>query len=195
MFSRTLSALRWCVTASPRRLVIALGGLVVAAAVAVASGANFNSTSANPGSLITAGSVVVTDSRPGNMILSASPMKPGSTTTGTVDISNGGNVASTFALTKVSLLDTPASPALSGKLTLTVEDLGSPTCTTGCPSPATIYAGALGSMGSIALGTFPASTGHRYKFSVTFPDGGSDGADNAYGGAGTVVDYRWTASQ
>ena len=50
-------------------------------------------------------------------------------------------------------------------------------------------------MGTLTLGTFAAGATHQYKFSVTFPDGGSNGADNAYGGATTTVDYLWTATQ
>jgi hypothetical protein len=59
----------------------------------------------------------------------------------------------------------------------------------------TLYSGALGSMGTLALGTFAAGATHRYTFAVTFPDGGSNGADNAYGGAITTVNYVWTATQ
>jgi hypothetical protein len=50
-------------------------------------------------------------------------------------------------------------------------------------------------MGTLALGTFAAGATHRYTFNVTFPDGGTDGADNAYGGASATVDYLWTATQ
>ena len=50
-------------------------------------------------------------------------------------------------------------------------------------------------MGTVALGTFAAGAKHQYKFSVTFPDGGANGADNAYGGATTTVNYVWTATQ
>ncbi len=185
----------WIVTASPRRLVIALGALIVATAVAVGTGANFNSTSANPTTLITSGSVAVTDSLPGSSILTVGPMKPGATSSATVDIANSGNVPATLALAKANLIDTPTSPAFSAKLTLVLQDLGDPSCATGCPTPITMYSGSLGSMGTVALGTFAAAAAHRYKFSVTFPDGGSGGADNAYGGASTRLDYRWTATQ
>ena len=64
-----------------------------------------------------------------------------------------------------------------------------------CPAAVTIYSGTLGSMGALTLGTFAAGATRQYTFSVTFPDGGSNGADNAYGGAITTVDYVWTATQ
>lgn len=195
MRRRIARAFIWLVTASPRRLVIALGALIVASAVAVGTGANFNSTSANPSTLITSGSVAVTDSLPGTSILTVSPIKPGATSNATVDIANGGNVPATLTLATLNLVDTPASPPFSAKLTLLLQDLGSPSCTPNCPTPVTMYSGSLGSMGTVALGTFPAAAAHRYKFSVTFPDGGPGGADNAYGGSFTRLDYRWTATQ
>ena len=181
--------------ATPRRMVIALGGLVVASAVALGSGANFNASSGNPGSFVSAGTVKVTDSLAGQSILSVSQLKPGGSTSATVNIQNGGTVPAGFTLTKDNLVDTPASPALSSDLTLVVQDLGDPACTTSCPAAVTTYSGTLGSMGALTLGTFAAGAKHQYKFTVTFPNGGSNGADNAYGGASTTVDYLWTATQ
>ena len=49
-----LRSLASLASASPRRLLIALASLLISSAVAVGSGANFNATSANPGTLITA---------------------------------------------------------------------------------------------------------------------------------------------
>jgi spore coat-associated protein N len=181
-------------TATPRRLLIALGGLTIASAVAIGSGANFNATSANPGTIITSGTIVLTDSASGTAILTTGSMKPGSTSTGTVDIKNGGSVPATVTLAKAALTDTPSSPALSGKLALTVQDLGEPSCVSACPTPVTVYSGTLGSMGTIALGSYGASAAHRYKFTLSFPEG-VNGADNSYEGANTKVEYVWTATQ
>jgi spore coat-associated protein N len=176
-------------------MLIAFAGLLISAAVAAGSGANFNSTSANPGTLITTGTIVVTDSHSGQAILNMNAVKPGTTTTGSVDIKNGGSVLASFTLAPINLVNTPASPPLSAKLMLQVQDLGDPACTVSCPAVATVYSGALGSMGSLSLGTFAAGATHRYVFTVTLPDGGPGGADNAYGGAATSVGYLWTATQ
>ncbi len=182
------------VTASPRRLLIGLGGLTIASAVAVGSAANFNATSTNPGTLITAGTVVVSDSVNGKSILTASLMKPGGSSSGTVDIKNGGSVPVALTLAKAGLSDTPASPALSGKLTLQVQDLGDPACTGTCPNAVTIYEGTLGAMGTLALAELPTAATRRYRFTVSFPEGVA-GADNAYQGATSRVDYLWTVTQ
>lgn len=183
------------VAASPRRLLIALGGLVISAAVAAGSGANFASSSASPGNLITTGTIVVTDSAAGQSVLSVSPFKPGGSSTATVTITNGGNVPAQLTVATANLIDTPATPPFSAKLHLQVVDLGDPSCTGSCPGPATVYTGSVGSMATVALGSFAAGGVHQYQFTVTYPDGGPNGADNAYGGASTRVDYRWTATQ
>ncbi|MFZ1997225.1 MAG: hypothetical protein WAU75_24125, partial [Solirubrobacteraceae bacterium] len=142
--------------ASPRRLLVALGALLISSAVAIGSGANFNSSSANPRSLITAGTVTVTDSLAGVSILNLTAMAPGSTRAANVDITNGGDVPAAFTLGQANLANVPASPALSAKLTLQVQDLGAPTCAPACPAAVTVYSGTLGAMGTLTLGTFAA---------------------------------------
>jgi spore coat-associated protein N len=179
--------------ASPRKALGAMGVLLVAAAVAIGSGANFNSTSANPSNVFTAGTLSHSNSKTGAAILTAGNMKPGDTTTGTVDIKNTGSIPGAFTLTKSNLVDTPTTPAFSSKLTLAIDDMGDPTCVSSCPAAINKYTGALGAMGVISMGTFAANEAHRYRYTVTFPDGGANGADNAYKGASTTVQYDWTS--
>lgn len=190
-----LRSLPRLLSASPRKLVIAFGGILISVAVAVGSGANFNSTSANPSTLITSGSIVVTDSQAGQSVLNLNRVAPGATSSGSVSIQNGGNVPASFTLAPVDLVNSPASPPFSSKLTLQIQDLGSPSCVSSCPAPVTVYSGTVGAMGTLTLGTFTAGSTHKYTFTVTFPDGGPNGADNAYGGASTTVNYLWTATQ
>jgi hypothetical protein len=121
-------------------------------------------------------------------------MKPGDTTTGSVDIKNTGDIAGTFTLTKSALVDTPTTPAFSSKLTLVIDDAGDPTCTVSCPATVTKYSGTIAAMGTIAMGSFPAGATHHYTFTVTFPDGGAGGADNAYKSASTSLTYNWTST-
>jgi spore coat-associated protein N len=175
--------------ASPRRVLIAAATALLALAVAVGSGANFNSTTANPSNVFTAGTLTSTNSKDGGFILTATGMRPGDSQAGTVDIKNTGSLSGTFTLAKSALTDAPASPAFSSKLDLLVEDLGD--CTSGCTAtPSTVYTGKVGAMPSQSL-AFAAGAVHRYRFTVSFPNGGSGGADNAYQGASTSVRYDW----
>ena len=177
---------------SPRKLVASMGMLLAATAVAVGSGADFNSTSANPSNVLSAGNLDQSNSKAGAAVLTVSLLKPGATSSGTVDIKNTGDIAGTFTLAKSNLVDTPTSPAFSSKLTLKIEDMGDPACTVSCPDPVEKYSGTVADMGTIALGSFAADEAHQYKFTVTFPNG-TPATDNPYKGASTSVQYDWTS--
>jgi hypothetical protein len=181
--------------ASPRKVLVAMGCLLVAAAVAVGSGANFNSTSANPSNVFTAGTISQSNSKASAAILTASNIVPGNTATGTVDIKNTGSATGTFTLAHTVAVDTPASPGLSKKLTMVVTDLGNPECVSSCPATVTVYTGLMSAMPlTIPLGTYIAGATHRYQFTMSFPDSGLNGADNAYQGASTTVEYNWSST-
>jgi spore coat-associated protein N len=181
--------------ASPRKVLLAFGGLMAAAALAIGSGANFNSTSANASNIFTAGTISHSNSKSNAAILTAANMVPGGTATGTVDIKNTGSANGTFTLTHTTPVDTPASPGLSKKLTLVISDLGDPTCVTSCPAAVVLYTGTMFAMPStVALGSFIPAATHRYQFTVTFPDGGTAGADNAYQAASTTAEYDWSST-
>lgn len=189
-----MSRLKALWSASPRKVLAALFVVLAAAGIAVGSGANFNSASANPSNTFSSGTLSQSNSKANQAILTASNLKPGGSATGTVDITNTGSGSGVFSLTKSTPTDTPASPALSAKLTVVITDQGDPACVSSCPAPSTVYSGTLAGMGAISLGTFTAGQKHRYQFVVTFPDSGTQGGDNAYQGASTSVDYTFTAA-
>src|SRR5215210_6989935 len=166
-----MSRLTAAVKVSPRKSIATLAVLMLAVAVMIGSGANFTSTTANPDNTFTAGNLTHSNSKNGSAILTADKMKPGQSTQGTVDITNTGDIDGVFSLAKSNLVDTPASPAFSGKLDLTVEDCGDPSGS--CSSPVTKYSGKVGAMGTVAVGTYIPNEAHRYRFTVTFPDGGA----------------------
>ena len=177
---------------SPLKIVSALFVLSLAAMMAVASGASFTATSANAGNIITAGTMSHSNSKAGSTILNVTGLKPAQSDSGTVDITNTGDSAGVFTLTKSNVLDGDTANPLSSKLDLLVEDLGPPSAPT---APQQRYAGRVGAMGAIGLGTYTAGEAHRYKFTVTFPDGGVPSGpttgDNAYKGDNVTVDYNW----
>ncbi len=180
---------------SLRRVLIGLASLLIASAVAISSGANFNATSANPGTMITGGKIVVSDSLAGQSVLTVTGLAPAGSATGTVTIQNGGNVPAGFQLSIANVVDTPTTPPFSAKLILSIDDLGDPSCVSNCPAAVNLYSGPLASLGTVPLGSFAAGVAHQYRFKVTFPDSGSGGADNPYGGASTRAEFRWTATQ
>jgi spore coat-associated protein N len=181
--------------ASPRKVLLAFSGLMLAAALAVGSGANFNSTSANPSNVFTAGTISHSNSKTGAAILTVANIVPGGSVVGTVDIKNTGTASGQFTLTPKAPVDTPASPGLSKKLNLTIMDLGDPTCVTSCPAAYQIYTGTVFAIpATIALDRSAVGQTDRYQFTVSFPDGGLNGADNAYQGASTSVEYDWSST-
>ena len=178
--------------ASPNKLIGALFALTLAAMMAVASGASFTSTSANAGNIVTAGVLTHSNSKAPGMILNVAAIKPGESRSGTVDITNTGDVNGVFTLSQDNLLDSDSSNPLSQKLSLVVEDIGTPTT----PAPASLkYTGKLGDLDATAMGTLAGSAARRYRFTVTFPDGGvptgPTSGDNAYKGDSVEVDYLW----
>lgn len=178
---------------SPRKIMAALFAVLAATALAVGSGANFNSTSANPSNVLSAGTMSQSNSKDSAAVLTADKLKPGDATTGTVDIKNTGDVDGTFTLLKSSVVDLPALPAFSKLLTLKVEDLGDPACVSSCPAAQTVYSGNVFDMASLALGTYAPGVTHRYKFTATFPDG-TPANDNTYAGAKTTVGYSFEST-
>lgn len=178
--------------ASPLKLVSALFVLTLAAMMAVASGASFTSTSANAGNIVTAGNLSHSNSKAPGAILSVSGLTPGQAQSGTVDITNTGDVDGVFTVSKSNVLNSDTVNPLSAKLDLLVEDLGNPSAPS---APVTKYSGKLGSMGAVALGTFTSGAAHRYRFTVSFPDGGTPAGptsgDNVYKGDNVTVDYNW----
>src|SRR5436305_7105037 len=112
--------------ASPQKLVGVLFVLLLAATMAVGSGANFNSTSANPGNMITAGTLSHDNSKPGAALLTVTKLRPGQTdSTGTVTLTNTGDVDGVFSLSKTVVSDSLSSTTtpFASKLRLKVEDL------------------------------------------------------------------------
>jgi len=179
---------------SPLKLVSALFVLSLAAMMAVASGASFTSTTANAGNVVTAGNLSHSNSKAPGAILNVSGLTPGDSDSGTVDLTNTGDATGVFTLSRSAVVNSDAGNPLGAKLDLVVEDLGDPAAAVP-PAPVTKYSGKLGPMGAVALGTWAADETHRYKFTVTFPDGGTPGSpttgDNAYKGDSVTVNYNW----
>ncbi len=179
----------WLVLALPVAI------LAIAASAVLGSGAVFTSTSANPANVFTAGNLHHANSKEGAAILTASLMKPGDSVEGTVTIANDGDLAGTFSLTSSLLSDTAGANGgkLSNVLNLKIVDQ---------TTSATIYDGAIKSVGTpepVAAGTYAAGASHTYKFTVSFPEGGTPGSattgDNAYKSSSMSIQFDWNEVQ
>jgi spore coat-associated protein N len=170
--------------ASPQKLVGALFALLLAATMAVGSGANFNSTSANPGNVVTAGNLMHVNGKAGTPVMTVSKIRPGQSQSGTVTISNTGDIDGVFTIAKSVSVDStaPANP-FAAKLNLKVEDT---------TAGSTLYDGALSAMGTLAAGTLAPAETHTYTFTVTFPSG-TPAQDNPFKGAALTAAFDWEA--
>jgi spore coat-associated protein N len=176
--------------ASPRKLAGALFVLMLAAMMAVASGASFTSTSANVGNVVTAGDMTHENTASGvnNTILTVTDLMPGDTKSGFVTLKNTGDAAGALTVKKSALVDSNTALPFSNKLELTVTDI------TG-PSDVEIWSGTLSSMPTLDLDSVAIGAQRDYRFDVHFPDGGkpltATSGDNRYKNASTTVDYNW----
>src|SRR3954471_11216349 len=173
--------------ASPQKMVGVLFALLLAAAMAVGSGANFTTSSSNVVNMVTAGKLSLSNSKSG-AIFTVNPMRPDDAAqTGTVQLANTGDGPGAVTLNLSSLVDTntvnPGS-LLSTKLNLKVDECTDLTCAT---TVATKYNGLVSAFpgAGVNLGTWQssgASQTHYYRFSITWP-GTGNGGDNAFQGA------------
>ena len=120
-------------------------------------------------------------------------MKPGDTATGSVTITNDGDIPGTFTLTTSIMTDAAVAPytgKLSDVLTLTIMD-----------GATQVYSGPIKSVGTITLpgGAWAAGVSHTYDFTVTFPDGGAPAGptlgDNSYKKATISIAVRLDVDQ
>lgn len=185
------AALLWRV--SPARLLAVLFALLVAAAMAVGSGANFTATSANPGNIFTAGALTHVNSKAGAAIFaSGGLMKPGDVRTGLVDIQNTGSVAGTFTLAHAVTAQTAGAGGgqLAPLLDLRIDEVDAANATI---LAANVYTGKLSALGTHAMGSFAAGARRYYRFTITWPNG-TPAVDNPAQSASTTVRFDWEST-
>ena len=131
------------------------------------------------------GSLSISNSKAGSAVLSASNMRPGSRASGSVTITNTGSVRGDFSLSPEALAETPGrgGGVLSAALQLSISDISTPSTAIG------VYAGPLGSMPTLALGSFQPGESRTYLFTTELP---VNAAASLQGGTVTVA-YRWNA--
>jgi spore coat-associated protein N len=183
----------------PKRTLGALTLGLVAAGLAIGSGADFTARTANPSNTFSSGSLSMDNSRDGSAIFSPTNMRPGGDPqTGTIDGS--------FTLSRDQLTSSDSAPAnptpFATKVLVSVVDCGkyfvsngaygpeevTPSC--GDEDDRTVYDGTLANQdAALDLGTFHPGDRHRYRF------GGSldSSAGNEYTGDGSSARYVFDA--
>jgi hypothetical protein len=141
-----------------------LAVLAFTLATVVFSGASFTTGSANPASVFTAGTLLHTNDRAGQITVNAAGLLPGKSQAGTIRLTNAGTVPGRFTLSAAGLSDVPSFPRLSDALTLTVTDTGG----------ATLYDGPVSAFTSADLGTLVPAGTRTIGITIAFPDGAMD---------------------
>jgi spore coat-associated protein N len=175
--------------AHPRRTLAALAVVLAAVGITVGSGASFTASAANPGNGFTTGTLLIGNS-PSTALLDVTGIKPGDSSSATVDITNTGSLAGDFAL---NTANASGYTALLGQIDLAVVDCGAwtstaPSCSTGTTS---IYSGKVSALTNSSLGNYAGGIKHRYKFTATLPST----TDDTYQGKTAQVDFGWSATQ
>lgn len=164
----------------------------VGAVSVVAVGGTYATFTATPTTIsnnaFTSGTLTMSRSGSG-AILSASALKIGQESVGSVTITNTGTLSAVYSLAGSS----SGSAALAAALKLVVYK------DTDGEAASKLYDGSLSGFASAALGTFAAAGGagdaHTYYFHVSLPTTGSDAGDNALQGATASASFTWSAVQ
>jgi spore coat-associated protein N len=136
--------------------------MLFALAVGVStSKAGFTRSSSSPHNVLAAGAFGIFDSQAGAYVINVSAVRPGQSVTGTATIANQGDYVGGVTILNGGLTDTPASPALSSALTLTIEDISG--------TPKTLWTGAMGTFSSLAVADFGLGESRTYRFTAAFP--------------------------
>lgn len=146
--------------------LVVLSLLAVTLQSLVFSAANFADAGETSASVV-AGSVSHTNSAAGTFVLNAEYLRPGLSAQGSLTITGGSDVPATYTITRVSLADAPAAPALSGVLQLRIDD---------ATSGATLYDGVAGGFTSAYLGLIAEGEVRQIVFTLTYPLAAADRA-------------------
>ena len=185
----------------PKSTLTALAVTLLAAGVAVGSGADFTSKTANPANTFTAGTLVMDNSKDAAAIFNPANMKPGGAPqTGTVDIENKGSLGATFTVSRDQLSNTDTGTsnpaAFATRVNLVVTDCGefsgAAAAACGDANDSQVYSGTLAAMdAAAALGDYSAGEKHRYQFAADL----DSSAGNEYQGDSSSARFVWDAAQ
>jgi hypothetical protein len=174
----------------------AIRALVVAAAAGLlawgASGAFASDAPPRVGALAAAGALQLVSDADGVAILTAAGLKPGQSASGTVRLTNTGDLDGQLDLLQTAVADVPGAGGgrLSSALMLQVQDISG-------GSPVVAYSGPLAGLGLATIGSLHAGEERVYRIVATLPDtgvpAGPTTGDNSLQGASMRVTWTWQA--
>lgn len=131
-----------------------------------------------------AGAVAIGNSREGQALFSASGMRPGQSSAGTVLLSHTGEDAGAVWLAAAVAHEAPGQGGgrLTDELLVTIADV------TPGHGPQTLWSGAAGALAHISLGSIAAGEARTYAVNASLPTS----AGNAYQAASVSLDLHWT---
>jgi ribosomal protein L28 len=161
-----------------RALIWAAAAVVLAAVIATAAPAR--ERPAQLGRMAAAGAARLAAAH--TSVIHAEGLRPGQSVSGTVALANVGDTPGRLALLRTRLADVPGpfGGLLSNALVLRVEQLGGGEWT-----------GPLAGPDALDLGVMEPGEGRTYRLTLTFPDTGQHGRDNAYQGSSVTIDWAW----
>jgi hypothetical protein len=153
---------------------------VLVALVATAAGAR--ERPAELGRMAAAGAVTLASDDQSTAVIHATGLRPGQSVSGTVALANVGDTAGRLTLLRTRLADVPGrfGGPLSRALVLTVQQIGGGA-----------WSGPLAGPDTLDLGVLAAGEGRTYRLTLTFPDTGPLGRDNAFQGSSVTIDWAW----
>ena len=162
--------------------LVALGVVIALAIALVATAAPARERPAELGRMAAEGAVTLAASGSSHAIITASNLRPGQSVAGSVALANVGESRGRLALLRTRIVDTPGrfGGRLSEALLLRVEEIGGGSWT-----------GPLMGPDALDLGIMEPGEGRSYKLTLTLPDSGPAGRDNAVQGSSVTIDWAW----
>jgi len=165
----------------PPRLV-ALGVVLALGIALVATAAPARERPAKLGRMASEGAVTLAASGSSHAIITASGLFPGESVGGNIALANVGETRGRLTMLRTRMVDTPGrfGGRLSDALLLRVEEIGGGSWT-----------GPLTGPDMLDLGVMEPGEGRSYRLTLTLPDTGPGGRDNAVQGSSVTIDWAW----
>ena len=169
------------------KLLLALGMLAFAGVLYIAL--SWAQPPPQASAVSTTGPIEIRNSRDGAAVFSAERLVPGWSADGEVNISNSGDTPGQFrlALTHIRELPGPLGGRLSRRLRLVVTEIDGGRSTL-------VYSGRLSDLGVRDVSVLEPDERRGYHFTMSFPDAGPHGADNAVQSGRVKASFLWTAA-